>query len=60
MELVFVLAVVFFQMFLVNFLQIVKIVRAFGVDTLVYDKVFAVFLMEQRVVAVRATECGQF
>lgn len=60
MELVFVLAVVFFQMFLVNILQIVKIERAFGVDTLVYDKVFAVFFMDQRVVAVRTTEGGQF
>jgi hypothetical protein len=47
MELVFVLAVVFFQMFLVNFLQIVKIVRAFGVDTLVYDEVLAILLMYQ-------------
>ena len=45
MELVFILAIVFFQMFLVNFLQVVKIVRAFRVDTFVYDEVFAVFLM---------------
>ena len=38
MELVFILAMVFFQMFFVNFLQIVKIVRAFRVDTFVYDE----------------------
>ena len=60
MELVFILAMVFFQMFFVNFLQIVKIVRAFRIDTLVYDEVLTVLLMYERVVTVRATKGGQF
>ena len=60
MEFVFVLAIVFFQMFLINFLQIVKIVRAFRIDTLVYDEVLTVLLMYERVVTVRATKGGQF
>ena len=47
-------------MFLVNFFRVVKIVRAFGVDTLVYDEVLAVLLMYQRMVTVRATKGGHF
>ena len=60
MELVFILAIVFFQMFFVNFLQIVKIVRAFRVDTFVYDEVFAILLMHQRMVTVRTTKYSHF
>ena len=50
-EFVFVFAIVFVQMFLIHFLQVVEIVRAFGIHTFVDDKVFTVFLMHQAVVA---------
>ena len=51
MELIFILAVVFFEVFLVYFLQIMQVIRAFVVNTFVYDKVFAVFLGDQSIAA---------
>ena len=44
MELVFVFSVVLFQILLIHFLQVVEIVRAFGIYAFVQDKVFALFL----------------
>jgi hypothetical protein len=49
MQLIFVPAVIFIEISLVDFLQVVKIVRALWVDTFVDDEVLAVFLMYQRV-----------
>ena len=48
------------QMFLIHFLQVVEIVRAFGIHTFVDDKVFTVFLMHQAVVAMRTSQDGVF
>ena len=59
-EFVFVFAIVFVQMFLIHFLQVVEIVRAFGIHTFVDDKVFTVFLMHQAVVAMRTSQDGVF
>lgn len=60
MKLIFVLVIVFFQMFFVNFLQIVKIVRAFRIDTLMYNEKFRALFMDQRVVAVRVAQGSYF
>ena len=59
-EFVFVFTIVFVQMFLIHFLQVVEIVRAFGIHTFVDDKVFTVFLMHQAVVAMRTSQDGVF
>ena len=60
MEFVFVFTIVFVQMFLIHFLHVVEIVRAFGIHTFVDDKVFTVFLMHQAVVAMRTSLDGVF
>ena len=52
MELVFVFAVVFLQILFVNLFEVVQVVGAFGIDTFVEDKVFAVLFGNQRMVAV--------
>ena len=44
-EFVFVFSIVLVQIFLIHFLQVVEIVRAFGIHTFMEDKVFPVFLM---------------
>ena len=47
MELIFVFSVVTFQIFLVNLLEVVKIVRTFRVGALVDEDVFLVFYVSQ-------------
>ena len=59
-EFVFVFAIVFVQMFFIHFLQVVEIVRALRVDTLMDGEVFAVFLGHQAVVAMRTSQDGVF
>ena len=54
MELIFVLAVILFEVVLINLFQVVKIVSAFGVDTFMEDKVFPLFFGGEGVPAVRA------
>ena len=54
MELIFVLAVILFEVVLINLFQVVKIVSAFGVDTFMEDKVFPLFFGDEGVPAVRA------
>ena len=58
MEFIFILAEIFFQILLVHFLQVVEIVRAFGVDTLMEDEVFPLFFGGEGVSAVRADKAG--
>ena len=53
-EFIFVFSVAAFEIFLINLFEIVKVVRTFGIDAFVDHKVFAVFLVNQRVIAVRA------
>ena len=55
-ELVFVLAVVFFQMLLVDVLQVMEVIRALRVYALVDDKMLAVFLSYKGVAAVGAAQ----
>ena len=47
MELIFVFSVVTFQIFLINLLEVVKIVRTFRVGALVDEEVFPVFYVSQ-------------
>ena len=55
-EFVFVFAIVFVQMFLIHFLQVVEIVRAFGIHTFVDAEEFTVFLSNEGVAAMRASK----
>ena len=56
MELIFIFTVIFFQVFRIHFFEVVEIVRAFGIDTLMNDKVPVVFLGHQRVPAMRTAQ----
>ena len=51
MEFIFVFAVILFEVFLIHFFEVMEIVRAFGIDTLVDDKVFAVFFWNKSIPA---------
>jgi len=55
-ELVFVLSVVLIQMFFINLLKIMEIVRTFGIYTLVYDEVLTILFMDESVLTVRTTK----
>ena len=59
MELIFVFSVILFEIVPVNFLQVVKIVGAFGVDAFMEDEVFPFFLGGERVPAVRADKADR-
>lgn len=56
MELIFILAIVFCEICLFHLFEVVEIVRAFGIDTLMNDKVPAVFLGHQSVPAMRTAQ----
>jgi len=56
MELIFVLAVILIQIRLINFLQVVKVVGAFGIHAFVDDEVLTVLLTCQSMGAVRTLE----
>ena len=54
MQLIFVLAVIRIKIFLVNFFEVVEIIRTLGVHALVNDEMLTVFLSIESVGAVRA------
>ena len=54
MELVFIFTIILFEIVLIHLFQVVKIVRAFGVDTLMEDEVLSLFFSDEGVSAVRA------
>ena len=56
MQLIFVLAVILIQIRLINFLQVVKVVGAFGIHAFVDDEVFTILLTCQSMGAVRTLE----
>ena len=56
MEFIFIFAVILFEVFLIHFFEVVKIVGTFGIDTLMDDKVLSVFLGNQSVPAVGTTQ----
>lgn len=51
-ELVFVFAVAFIQVFLVDLFEVVQVIRAFGVHTFVEDEVLPILFGNQSVAAV--------
>ncbi len=53
-EFIFVSAVILPEIFPIHFPQVVEIIRAFGIDALMDDKVFAFFLRNQGIAAVGA------
>ena len=56
MELIFVFAVIFNEVFLSHFFQVVEVVGAFRVDAFVDDKMFAVFFGDKGISTVRAAQ----
>ena len=56
MELVFIFAVILFEIVLIHFLQVMKIVRTFGIDALVEDKVFPFFFGDEGISTVGAAQ----
>ena len=56
MKLVLVLAIVFSEIFFIDFLEIVKIIRAFGINAFVYDEVLSILLGCESMHTVRASE----
>ena len=56
MELVFILAIVFIEVSLVNLLKVVKIIGAFRIDTFMDDKVLPVFLRDKCIAAMGAAK----
>ena len=56
MELIFVLSEIFIQILFLNLFQVVKIVRAFWIYTLVNDEVLAVLFVNQSIEAVRTAQ----
>jgi hypothetical protein len=60
MEFIFVLAIVFLKIFFIYLFKIIKVVWAFGIDTFVDNEVFAVFLRNKSMVAVRTFEAVVF
>jgi len=55
-EFVLVLTIVFIKIFFRNLLKIIQVIRAFYIHTLVNDEVFAVFLMNKSMAAVRTSK----
>ena len=60
MELIFVFAIVLIQMFFINLFEVVQIIRAFRIHTFMDDEVFAVFLVNKAVIAMRTLQDGGF
>ena len=56
MEFIFVFAVILFEVFLIYFFEVMELVRAFGIDTLVDDKVFPVFFGNEGISTVWAAQ----
>ena len=56
MELVLILAIVFFEVSLIDFFKVVKIIWAFGIDTFMDNKVFPVFLRDKCIAAMGAAQ----
>ena len=54
MKLVLVLTIVFSEIFFIDFLEIVKIIRAFGINTFVDDEVLSILLGCESMHTVRA------
>lgn len=56
MELIFIFAVILFEVFLIHLLQVVEIVRTFGVDTFMQDEMFPLFFRHKCFPTVRAAQ----
>ena len=56
MEFIVALTIVVTEMLFINLFEIVKIVRAFRIHALVYNKVFAIFLVFEIVRAMRTLQ----
>jgi len=55
-ELIFILAIILFEVILIHLFEIVEVVRAFRIDTFVEDEVLPLFLWDEGVAAVRAAQ----
>jgi len=55
-ELIFILAIILFEVILIHLFEVVEVVRAFRIDTFVEDEVLPLFLWDEGVAAVRAAQ----
>ena len=56
MQFVFIFAIIFFEVSLIDFFKVMKIVRALRVHAFVYDEMFPVFLWNKRIAAMGAAQ----
>ena len=56
MELIFIPAIIFFEVILIHLFEVVEVVRAFRIDTFVEDEVLPLFLWDEGVAAVWAAQ----
>ena len=56
MELIFILAIILFEVILIHLFEVVEVVRAFGIDAFVENEVLTLFLWDEGVAAVGAAQ----
>ncbi len=56
MELIFILAIVLFEVIRLHLFEVVEVVRTFRIDTFVEDEVLPLFLWDESIAAVRAAQ----
>ena len=56
MEFIFIFGVILFKVIFIHLFEVVKVVRASGIYAFVEDEVFAFFLWDEGIAAVRASE----
>ena len=60
MEFIFVFTIILISMFFINLFKVVQIIRAFRIHTFMDEEVFAVFLVNETVIAMRAFQDSGF
>ena len=60
MEFIFVFTIILVHVLFINLFKVVQIIRAFRIHTFMDDEVFAVFLVNETMIAMRAFQDGSF
>ena len=60
MEFIFVFTIILVQMLFINLFKVVQIISAFRIHTFMKDEVFAVFLVNETMIAMRALQDSGF
>ena len=56
MKFIFIFSVIFSEIILIDFFEIPDVIRTFGIDAFVHDEMLTVFLWNERMSTVRASE----